>query len=178
MPIRTCIVFLDRVQIHIFMQCARQNPYEFFLHEYVNFVHGPEKPYSSLSTKIYIFMQCAPKSFGRFSSLRADAEIGRISSDFCTSLSTAKYGRCDRGDTLSAEKWAVKDAHPPARTSEPMPAVNAAVSAWYVRDEIGLNSRKTSATSSDKFGYTRLHVTAPPLLNSSPSTAGRTVHPA
>ena len=57
---------------------ARQNPYEFFLHEYVNFVHGAEKPYSSLSTKIYIFMQCAPKSFTRFSSLRADAGIGRI----------------------------------------------------------------------------------------------------
>ena len=55
---------------------ARQNPHEFFLHEYVNFVLGTEKPYSSLSTKIYIFMQCAPKSFGRFSSLRADVEIG------------------------------------------------------------------------------------------------------
>ena len=80
--------------------------------------------------------------------------------------------------SVSAPPEAVKDAHPPARTSVPMPAVNAAVSAWYVRDEIGLNSRKTSATSSDKFGYTRLHVTAPPLLNSSPSTAGRTVHAA
>ena len=57
---------------------ARQNPYEFFLHEYVNFVHGPEKPYSSLSTKIYIFMQCASKSFGWFSSLRAGVSIGRI----------------------------------------------------------------------------------------------------
>ena len=66
--------------------------------------------------------------------------------------------------SVSAPPEAVKDAHPPARTSVPMPAVNAAVSAWYVRDEIGLNSRKTSATSSDKFGYTRLHVTAPPLL--------------
>ena len=28
--------------------------------------------------KIYIFMQCAPKSFGQFSSLRADAGIVRI----------------------------------------------------------------------------------------------------
>ena len=47
---------------------ARQNTYEFFLHEYVvNFVHGREKPYRSLSTKIYIFMQCAPKSYGGFS---------------------------------------------------------------------------------------------------------------
>ena len=63
----TCIVFLDHVQ-NLHISCsARQNPYEFFLHEYVNFVHGPEKPYSSVSTKIYIFMQCAPKSNCRFS---------------------------------------------------------------------------------------------------------------
>ena len=63
----TCIVFLDHVQ-NLHISCsARQNPYEFFLHEYVNFVHGPEKQYSSVSTKIYIFMQCAPKSFCRFS---------------------------------------------------------------------------------------------------------------
>ena len=34
--------------------------------------------------KIYIFMQCAPKSFGRFSGLRADVEIGPISADFDT----------------------------------------------------------------------------------------------
>ena len=66
-PIRTCIVFLNHVQnLHIHAVRAKIL-YEFFLHEYVNFVHGPEKPYRSLSTKIYIFMQCAPKSFGRFS---------------------------------------------------------------------------------------------------------------
>ena len=63
----TCIVFLDHVQ-NLHISCsARQNPYEFFLHEYVNFVHGREKSYSSVSTKIYIFMQCASKSFCRFS---------------------------------------------------------------------------------------------------------------
>ena len=56
------------------MQCARQNPYEFFLHEYVNFVHGTEKPYRSLSIKIYIFMQCAPKSFSRISRLDSMAK--------------------------------------------------------------------------------------------------------
>ena len=61
-------------KIHIFMQCARQNPYEFFLHEYVNFVHGTEKPYRSLSIKIYIFMQCAPKSFSRISRLDSMAK--------------------------------------------------------------------------------------------------------
>ena len=106
-------------------------------------------------------------------------QLGRISSATVSDSYGYTRPRVAAGPpSVSAPPGAVKDAHPPARTSEPMPAVNAAVSAWYVRDEIGLNSRKTSATSSDKFGYTRLHVTAPPLLNSSPSTAGRTVHPA
>ena len=66
-------------KIHIFMQCARQNPYEFFLHEYVNFVHGTEKPYRSLSIKIYIFMQCAPKSFSRISRLDSMAKCVNFS---------------------------------------------------------------------------------------------------
>ena len=66
-------------KIHIFMQCARQNPYEFFLHEYVNFVHGREKPYKSLSIKIYIFMQCAPKSFSRISRLDSMAKCVNFS---------------------------------------------------------------------------------------------------
>ena len=35
---------------------------------------------------IHRFMQCAPKSFTRFSILRADAGIGRISADSCTCL--------------------------------------------------------------------------------------------
>ena len=61
------------------MQCARQNPYEFFLHEYVNFVHGTEKPYRSLSIKIYIFMQCAPKSFSRISRLDSMAKCVKFS---------------------------------------------------------------------------------------------------
>ena len=61
------------------MQCARQNPYEFFLHEYVNFVHGTEKPYRSLSIKIYIFMQCAPKSFSRISRLDSMAKCVNFS---------------------------------------------------------------------------------------------------
>ena len=52
--------------------------------------------------KIYIFMQCAPDHYEFFQSifgLRADVEIGRISSDVCTSLSTAqpnRHGRCGK----------------------------------------------------------------------------------
>eukprot|EP01048_Picozoa_sp_COSAG05_P001944 COSAG05_NODE_71_length_22071_cov_17.527149_25_plen_51_part_00 len=48
-----------------------------FFYTYVvfsNFVHGTEKPYRSLSIKIYIFMQCAPKSYIRISSLDSMAK--------------------------------------------------------------------------------------------------------
>ena len=74
-PIKDLYAFSGRCTKFRYSCSARQNTYEFFLHEYVNFVHGREKPYRSLSTKIYIFMQCAPKSYGGFSSLRADAGI-------------------------------------------------------------------------------------------------------
>ena len=63
------MVFLYHVQNLHFMQKKLIRILARALHEYVNFVHGTEKPYRSLSIKIYIFMQCAPKSFTRISRL-------------------------------------------------------------------------------------------------------------